>query len=197
MTQSMSLRAASVGASSLIVGALVVVALTASTSVLLLPPPEIGPPPIDMAAPPLPPPPPPTTIRPPTAPIAHTAPSPDAQRVADNLDAVPQLTPIAVASDASGPVTITDPHWTQRPSNLARYYPPRALDRAMRGEVTLDCIVRVTGALDCAAISETPQGWGFAEAALRISRDYAMAPAMRDGAPVEGRYRMRVPFDLR
>jgi hypothetical protein len=32
---------------------------------------------------------------------------------------------------------------------------------------------------------------------MQIARDHRMAPAMRDGVPVEGRYRMRVPFELR
>jgi hypothetical protein len=45
-------------------------------------------------------------------------------------------------------------------------------------------------------MSETPRGWGFGEAALAIAADHRMAPATRNGAPVEGRYTMRVPFEL-
>ncbi len=95
-----------------------------------------------------------------------------------------------------GPVVVTSPHWLRRPSGLETYYPRRAITRNMEGQVVLDCLVNTSGALGCAVVSETPANWGFGDAALRISRDYRMSPAMRDGAPVEGRYRMVVPFRL-
>lgn len=95
-----------------------------------------------------------------------------------------------------GPAEITSPRWLQRPRNLARYYPARALDRGVTGRVQLDCRVSTQGALGCAVISETPSGWSFGAAALRIAAEHRMAPAMRDGVAVEGRYRMIVPFAL-
>lgn len=94
------------------------------------------------------------------------------------------------------PSLITDPHWRRRPGDLARYYPNRAAARGVEGEVLLDCLVGTSGRLSCSVLEETPAHWGFGEAALRISRDHEMAPALRDGAPVEGRYRMRVPFEM-
>lgn len=96
-----------------------------------------------------------------------------------------------------GPVEITSPRWLRRPSDLGVYYPSRALQRGMTGEAMLDCRVLATGALSCVVASETPAGWGFGAAALRIARDHRMAPAMRDGVAIEGRYRMRVPFEVR
>jgi protein TonB len=84
-----------------------------------------------------------------------------------------------------------------RPRNLASYYPRRALAREITGEVLLDCRVSALGALDCTIIAENPQNWGFGVAAQRIARDHRMTPASRDGVAVEGRYRMRVPFELR
>jgi protein TonB len=90
--------------------------------------------------------------------------------------------------------TITRPHWRRRPSDLQRYYPRRALSVGVEGDVVLDCLVRVDGALNCAVESEDPTGWGFADAAQRIAAAHRMAPATRGGVPVEGRYRMRVPF---
>jgi protein TonB len=95
-----------------------------------------------------------------------------------------------------GPVVVTSPHWLRRPAGLDAYYPRRAMTRNMEGQVVLDCLVNTSGALGCAVVSETPSNWGFGEAALRISRDYRMSPALRNGAPVEGRYRMVVPFRL-
>jgi len=95
-----------------------------------------------------------------------------------------------------GPPTISNPHWLQTPRDLARYYPMMALRRDIEGEVQLDCLVTIAGALQCSVASETPANWGFGAAAIRIAQDYRMVPAMRDGAPVEARYRMRVPFRL-
>jgi len=94
------------------------------------------------------------------------------------------------------PVTILTPRWLQRPSNLARYYPRRAIAMEMEGEVVLDCLVSTAGALNCTVASETPPSWGFGEAALRMAREHRMEPAQRDGVAVEGRHRMRVPFNL-
>lgn len=96
----------------------------------------------------------------------------------------------------SGPVSIETPHWLERPRDLARYYPRRAIAREMEGQVLLDCIVATSGRLSCGVIAETPRGWGFGEAALAIAADHRMAPATRDGVAVQGRYRMRVPFEL-
>jgi protein TonB len=96
----------------------------------------------------------------------------------------------------AGPAEIVDPRWLRRPSNLDRFYPRRAREAGIEGQAQLDCRVDLHGALDCEAISETPPGWGFGQAAVRIAEAYRMAPAQRDGRPVEGRYRMRVPFNV-
>jgi len=94
------------------------------------------------------------------------------------------------------PPVVSDPQWVRRPRDLARYYPPRALERGMEARVVMDCAVSVQGLLNCSVVSETPENWGFGEAARRISRDYQMVPATRDGMPIEARYRLVVPFEL-
>lgn len=94
------------------------------------------------------------------------------------------------------PATITNPHWLRRPTDLGRYYPRRALERGVEGQAVLNCLVSTTGALSCTVLSETPHDWGFGEAALRIARDHQMQPASRGGENVVGRYRMVVPFAL-
>jgi protein TonB len=198
VSQTLSMRATSLGASTLVVGLLLAAALTATTRVWFMPP-DFGGPPIVIGAPEPPPPPPPVTTPhnpPPRAqPIMRSGPI--SQPVSDDLAELPTtLVTTIVAGSGEGPVSITSPYWTRRPENLARYYPRRALERGVEGAVMLDCIVRVNGTLQCTPVSETPAGWGFAEAALRISREHAMTPAMRNGLPAEGRYRMRVPFDL-
>lgn len=95
-----------------------------------------------------------------------------------------------------GPVEISAPDWISRPRDLAAYYPRRALERGVEGVVQLDCRVSVIGELQCVVRSETPQNMGFGAAALRIAADHRMHPARRDGVAVEGRYSMRVPFAL-
>lgn len=144
-----------------------------------------------------PPPPEPTrTEDPPPQPIREDAvitnidPPPGAQ--SDEVGHVTDLLP-----PVSGPPEITNPRWVRQPRDLARYYPARALAREQTGSVLLNCRVDVGGALHCSVLSETPVGWGFGDAALRIAQDYRMVPATRDGVAVEGRYRMRVPFEVR
>ncbi|MEZ5957885.1 MAG: TonB family protein [Hyphomonadaceae bacterium] len=106
--------------------------------------------------------------------------------------------PVAVsppdANAASDPVIITDPVWITRPRNPERFYPREAFMRGVAGEVVLDCDVDTEGRLACVVVSETPAGSEFGAAALRIANAHVMRPAMRNGAPARGRYRMVVPF---
>jgi protein TonB len=198
MTQTLRMRATSVGASALVVGLLLAAAFTATTQVWLIAPPGIDAPSFVIETPP-PPPLPPLIDKPQEPPPTHAIirSGPVSRPVIDDFaDFETDLVTASTTGAGEGPVLVTSPYWTRRPNNLARYYPPRALSRGIEGAVVLDCIVRVSGTLDCAPISETPAGWGFGDAALRISREHAMTPAMRNGLPTEGRYRMRVPFDL-
>lgn len=194
MSETATVRATSLLASSGILGGLVIVALT-FTYVL----PEfdiiIDAPPITMA-PEEPPPPPP-------APTATHQPLTVPTDVAPMDTILPYVPPVesTTISDVGPPApyaaaTITDPHWLRRPRNLQRYYPRTAMTRGVEGDVVLDCMVATTGHLNCAVISETPESWGFGEAARRIAAEHQMEPARRDGAAVEGRYRMRVPFRI-
>jgi periplasmic protein TonB len=143
-----------------------------------------------------PPPPPPPPDRPPPPP-------PPEQRVPPpNSDAPPTPTPIPVAVDPPPapptPSVITNPTWLERPNarDFERYYPPRALEREQEGRVSLDCVVAADGRISCTVTSEDPSGWGFGEAAIRISRSFRMAPATRDGVPTSGG-RVRVPITFR
>jgi periplasmic protein TonB len=112
------------------------------------------------------------------------------------LQAQPTLTVQTISIAPPGPVLIERPRWARKPDNLAAYFPPRALQRGVQGEVALDCLVGTTGALACVIVSETPRNWGFGAAALRIAGDHRMVPAYVNGLPAEGRYTMHVPFRL-
>jgi protein TonB len=147
-------------------------------------------------------PPPPDPVRDPVRPQQPIA--QDALAL-DDLDLPPIAAEFDVTLDTApydfgagaGTTLVTDPVWQRRPADLERYYPSRALRRGMEGQARVECVVNVEGWLtNCVVLSETPANWGFGEAAARIARDHRMNPAMRDGIPVEARYRMTVPFDL-
>lgn len=194
MGQNMETRVVSVAASALFMGAAVMGALTMSYTIkeqewrappgiqIFRPPPEPPPKPVQ-------------PVRHALAPIAPTEPAQSAP-VAPEAPAEAVSFPVAPQAPVVGPVEIVDPHWTSRPAGLDRYYPRRAREAGREGAALLDCRVTTSGALACVVFSETPGGWGFGAAALRMAGDYRMTPAMRDDVPVEGRYRMRVPFRL-
>lgn len=141
---------------------------------------------------PPPPPPPPPDRPPPPPPPEQRVPPPD-------LSAPPTPTPIPVAVDPPPrpptPSVITNPTWLERPNarDFARYYPERALERGQEGRVNLACLVAADGRIACTVTSEDPTGWGFGDAAMRISRHFRMAPATRDGAATSGG-RVNVPI---
>jgi periplasmic protein TonB len=150
---------------------------------------------IEEKAKPPPPPPPPPDRPPPPPPPEQRVPPPD-------LSAPPTPTPIPVAVDPPPspptPAVLTGMVWLQRPSSqdFSRYYPPRALEREQEGRVMLDCLVDGSGRISCTVISEDPDGWGFGEAALRISRNFRAAAQTSDGRATSGG-RTRVPITFR
>ena len=193
MTQAVA-RATTLGASALLMGGAVLLALTMTYTI---PDIDFGPPdprPIEMTPEPPSPTPPPATPRAPTQPIDEFE-APLAPLTPISTTSGPE-TPYAGPIAPPGPVEVTRPHWLQQPRNLTRYYPPRAIERGIEGDVVLNCLVRVSGLLDCEVVSESPDGWGFSNAALRIAGAHRMAPATRSGVAVEGRYTMRVPFRI-
>ncbi|NDC60114.1 MAG: energy transducer TonB, partial [Alphaproteobacteria bacterium] len=46
--------------------------------------------------------------------------------------------------------------------------------------------VNANGTINCRVGSEDPNGWGFGEAAVKISKSFQMAPQTVDGRPVDG-----------
>lgn len=84
---------------------------------------------------------------------------------------------------------VTQPDWVRRPDAeaLTRAYPKRASDDGVEGRALIHCKVTAAGALDpCQVVSESPPGYGFGAAAVRMSHDFKMRPATIDGAPVAG-----------
>jgi protein TonB len=196
MTQSLGARATSLAASAALLGIAVFAAFSVSIQ-LGADPPFLSGPIVDILDPP-PPEPAPLIVR-------NTTPPPPTETAEPQETTLPMypVTPTEFV-DFVGPVEygppspaeITNPRWLRRPQSLASYYPRRAMARDISGQVLLDCLVDTNGALNCSVISETPTNWGFGQAALRIAEDHRMVPATRDGQAVQGRYRMRVPFEL-
>lgn len=62
--------------------------------------------------------------------------------------------------------------WVRRPSgdDLRRYTPAESLTLGREGRATLTCAVTARGLLrDCVILHETPEGFGFGQAAVRIT----------------------------
>ncbi|ANP44923.1 hypothetical protein ATE48_02775 [Candidatus Viadribacter manganicus] len=130
------------------------------------------------------------------APQAPRAPPPEQPRQPPRTDELqtesgPSIAPAVAPSE---PVVITNPVWIERPRNPERFYPRQAFMRGVGGEVVLQCDVDTDGRMVCVVVSETPEGQGFGDAALRIAAGHVMRPATQNGAPARGRYRMVVPF---
>lgn len=113
--------------------------------------------------------------------------------VANNPPPAPPSPPAPV-----GPRRITSPKWIKRPNgnDFARYYPSRAQEREREGKAVLDCTVRADGTIACSVASEDPPGWGFGDAAVKISRSFQIAPKLEDGEPSEGG-RITVPLSFK
>lgn len=112
--------------------------------------------------------------------------------------AISLMLSVSTADAETGGVTITNPQWLERPTgqDFASNYPGPALAQLVNGRVMLDCSVEATGRVSCVTIEEMPIGWGFGEAAVRISRAFRMSPRLEDGQPTSGA-RVRVPIVFR
>jgi TonB family protein len=102
------------------------------------------------------------------------------------------LSPNAIAE---APPTIERPQWIERPTgdDFVRFYPVAALHQNVTGRAVLECAVDRNGRISCSVIEETPTGWGFGDAAVRISRAFRMSPQLADGTSVAGG-RVRIPI---
>lgn len=89
----------------------------------------------------------------------------------------------------TAPTSIANPDWLTRPDarQVAVAYPDGAIRENVGGAVTLACEVTAAGAVTaCDAVSESPGGYGFAKAALSLTRYFRMKPRTENGEPVGG-----------
>ncbi len=109
--------------------------------------------------------------------------------------------PLIAAAPVLEPGTEADraPGWLVRPDGdkIARFYPDRAQREETEGAVTLVCVAGLDTRLqDCKVASESPPDYGFGEAALKLSADMRMAPAIRQGLPVPSVVRVPLAFRM-
>lgn len=88
--------------------------------------------------------------------------------------------------------------WLQQPTgeDLVKHYPEAATVQSVEGVATIECMLETDASLRCVVTAESPQGWGFGDAAMRISQEFRVQPAIQNGQPQRGRIRRTIRFRL-
>ena len=97
-------------------------------------------------------------------------------------------------TDTSTPPSNPGPHyvegkWTYpQGDQMSASYPERAMDNEVEGSVTIDCSINSSGRVTaCDILNETPKGYGFGAATVKLFTKYAkvdpstVGGALRDG----------------
>ena len=121
-------------------------------------------------------------------------------RLKSALLAIVSTVTVAGVAAAEGPVVpanlIAHPVWLKKPTgpDLANHYPDKALSAGLSGGAVVECTVTPKGRLQsCTLISETPEGYDFGKAVLKLAYYFRMAEVDGDGAPTAGRL-VRLPL---
>lgn len=91
---------------------------------------------------------------------------------------------------------IINPDWAQKPTiaEFQKSYPPLAAQLHISGSSRLRCTVMEDGTLsDCNVLIETPEGYGFGEASLKLAESLRFRPMLLDCKPVGGSS-VTIPF---
>lgn len=88
---------------------------------------------------------------------------------------------------AAPPPGFTPPRWLHKPrwEDLDALWPRKALEQGIGGKATIHCKVSTAGALfDCKVVDEFPKDAGFGSAAVALTPQFQLTPALQDGVPV-------------
>lgn len=107
-----------------------------------------------------------------------------------------------IAASAAGFVTLAAPYavlaqtqWQVVPAPSAYDFPQQAMDEGLSGRATVRCNATSSGVIEnCEILSETPEGYGFGQSAVRIVQRGQLVPSA-DGQPYRD-YQITVPFTL-
>ena len=78
-----------------------------------------------------------------------------------------------------------------------RFYPAAAKKAGVEGKALINCRMTASAGLaDCRVVSESPEGYGFGDAALQVAGAYKLDPAVRQGQPDEARITIPIIFNL-
>ena len=107
----------------------------------------------------------------------------------------PYITPDIFSNTWGQPSIITAPILLERPSgrDVSAVYPRQAIKDRISGYTLLNCKIGLDQHVVCVVGSEDPPGYGFGEAALKLSGKFRFTPATVDGAPVAG-LRVNIPI---
>jgi TonB family protein len=115
---------------------------------------------------------------------------PDIPRQGLRSSYVVEFTPASVQTAPQAAQTLGPRawRWARRPTGaeLDREFPDRAISARRSGDVTLACLVQPQGTLNCAVVSESPEGYRFGAAALRVVREARVAETFTNGQTAVG-----------
>lgn len=78
---------------------------------------------------------------------------------------------------------------TSSMSQLAKLYPSRALNNSVSGSAEIECVVQPDYTLkDCTVLSETPEGYGFGKATIKLFETYTKIDPTDSHAPTIGEH---------
>lgn len=87
--------------------------------------------------------------------------------------------------------------YRQRPTleDVDENYPGEAYNQRLEGQALLCCLIRENGTLQCAVVAESPAGYGFGEAARRVSQGIRLTEQSAEIWRARGP--LRVPINFR
>ena len=115
---------------------------------------------------------------------------------------IADLINLGLAKESDIPIPVTgnhEPDWKRKPTleQMAAFYPVEALKARVTGLALLSCKVEINGLVsECNIISETPNGYGFGNAALKVVRISEFIPKIVNGVATPGLIRVPMNFQI-